>query len=53
MGTYHYMSPKHLDRYLDEFTGRNNVRSQGTVDRMSSVVHGIDGRRLTYRQLVG
>ena len=52
MGTYHYMSQKHLDRHLDEFTGRNNTRGQATVNRMSGVVNGMDGRRLTYRELI-
>lgn len=25
-GTYHHMSPKHLDRYVREFSGRHNIR---------------------------
>ena len=24
-GTFHRMSPKHLDRYVDEFAGRHNL----------------------------
>ena len=31
-GTYHHMSPKHLDRYVAEFSGRHNVREADTAD---------------------
>ena len=51
-GTYHHMSPKHLNRYVDEFAGRHNVRNLDTVDQMSSMVRGMDGKRLRYKDLV-
>ena len=51
-GTYHKVSPKHLDRYADEFAGRNNVRDADTVDQMASVVEGMVGKRLTYKMLI-
>ena len=35
-GTYHRMSAKHLHRYLAEFAGRHNIRSQDTIDQMHS-----------------
>ena len=35
-GTYHRMGPKHLHRYVAEFTGRHNIRSQDTIDQMHS-----------------
>lgn len=50
-GTYHRMSAKHLGRYVNEFSGRHNVRSDDTIDQMSSVVAGMIGRRLMYRDL--
>ena len=52
-GTYHRMSAKHLQRYVTEFAGRHNSRNQDTVDQMSEVVWGMEGKRLRYRDLVG
>ena len=51
-GTYHRMSPKHLDRYVDEFSGRHNIRRDDTIDQMGSVAHGMLGQRLRYRDLI-
>ena len=51
IGTYHKMSPQHLQRYVNEFTGRHNVRSLDTVDQMAGVVRGMSGKRLRYRDL--
>ena len=52
-GTYHRMSKKHLQRYVDEFVGRHNVRDLDTVDQMRVVVAGMEGKRLRYRDLRG
>ena len=51
-GTYHKISPKHLQRYVNEFSGRHGVRDRDTLDQMQSVVAGMVGKRLTYRDLV-
>ncbi len=51
-GVYHKISPKHLQRYVDEFAGRHGVREQDTLDQMRSVVAGMVGKRLMYRDLV-
>ena len=52
MGTYHKLSPKHLDRYVKEFAGRQNMREQDTIDQMASVATGAVGKRLTYDKLI-
>ena len=51
-GVYHKISAKHLQRYVDEFAGRHGVRERDTLDQMKSVVSGMVGKRITYRQLV-
>ena len=51
-GTYHRMSEKHLQRYVNEFAGRHNIRDMDTVDQMAHVVAGMVGRRLLYRDLI-
>ena len=51
-GTYHKMSPAHLDRYVTEFEGRHNQREQDTLDQMSAMVRGLDGKRLRYTDLI-
>ena len=52
VGTYHRISPKHLHRYVDEFSGRHNVRESDTIDQMRAMVRGMDGKRLRYEDLV-
>ena len=53
VGTYHKMSVKHLDRYVDEFEGRHNIRPMDTTDQMATVARRADGRRLPYADLIG
>ena len=51
-GTFHKISAKHLQRYVNEFAGRHNVREADTIDQMASVVIGLVGKRLMYRELI-
>ena len=51
-GTYHKISPKHLQRYVNEFSGRHGIRERDTIDQMGVVVDGMVGKRLGYRDLV-
>ena len=51
-GTFHKLSPKHLDRYVQEFAGRHNVRELDTIDQLAALTDGMDGKRLTYDHLI-
>jgi len=52
-GTYHRLSEKHLARYVNEFAGRHNIRSKDTIDQMQWIARNMDGKTLTYKDLVG
>ena len=51
-GTFHKLSPKHLDRYVQEFAGRHNIREQDTADQLATIGDGMNGKRLRCRQLI-
>ena len=51
-GTFHKISPKHLDRYVHEFAGKHNVRGSGTLTQMRDTVARLVGRNLLYRDLI-
>ena len=50
-GTFHKISPKHLQRYVSEFAGKHNVRDSGTLAQMRDTVARLVGRNLLYRDL--
>ena len=52
VGTYHQMSEAHLHRYVNEFTGRHNIRPLDTAEQMGRVVAGFDRKRLPYAELI-
>ena len=51
-GTYHHVSPKHLDRYATEFEGRHNNRPMDTEIQMATMAQGMDGKRLQHDDLI-
>lgn len=51
MGVFHTMSPKHLQRYVDEFAARHNIRDLDTIDQMRHVARQMNAKRLPYRTL--
>ena len=51
-GTFHKISPKHLQRYVSEFAGKHNVRDSGTLAQMRHTVARLVGRNLLYRDLI-
>ena len=50
-GTFHKIIPKHLQRYVDEFAGRHNIRELDTAEQVGDIVTGMVGKRLLYRDL--
>jgi transposase-like protein len=51
-GTFHSLSEKHLDRYVQEFVCRENMRDMDTLDQMGFIIENMDGKRLTYKKLL-
>ncbi len=52
-GTYHRLSPFHLQKYVNEFAGRYNQRPLDTIDQMRLMAAGLVGKQLTYKDLIG
>lgn len=51
IGVYHYMSAKHLDRYVNEFAFRHNTAQVGTMGFIEQTASRMIGKRLTYKGL--
>ena len=53
INTYHWISRKHAQKYVDEFTFRFNTREYKEQERFDLVLSSMINKRLTYRKLVG
>ena len=53
-GVYHHASPKHLGRYVNEFTFRLNAGNckRHTIERLESFIDATASKRLTYSRLI-
>ena len=49
--SFFHISPKHAQRYVDEFCWRHNVRDLDTIRQMQDLVARMVGRRITYARL--
>ena len=51
-GTFHHLSRKHLQRYINEFAGRQTMRRTDTMDQIRMIAKGLEGKSLRYRDLI-
>lgn len=51
-GTHHWVSVKHLDRYLAEFDYKYSTRKMKDYERATLMMDNV-GRRLSYKPLAG
>lgn len=51
MGSFHFVSEKHLHRYLDEFDARFNSRRDDSGEFFDRILRKADGRKLTLESL--
>ena len=50
--TYRHISPKHLQRYIQEFAGRQQEPDPPSADQLARMVRGLQGKRLSYQALI-
>ena len=52
VGIYHYVSAKHLHRYVKEYQFRHNTAQVGTLDFIGMTIERMADKRLTYKGLI-
>lgn len=52
IGIHHYVSPKHLQRYLDEMTFRQNRCDVSEGNRVNMLLAATSGKRLRHKELI-
>jgi transposase-like protein len=52
IGIYHYVSPKHLHRYCNEFGYRYNERKITDCTRFADTITKVGNARITYQTLI-
>lgn len=52
IGVYHYMSAKHLHRYINKYWFRHNTAKGGTMPFIEMTLSRAVGKHLTYKGLI-
>ncbi|MBS1771605.1 MAG: IS1595 family transposase [Bacteroidetes bacterium] len=52
IGTFHVVSPKHLQRYCNEFSYRYNNKGVSNIERFAESIKQCANTRLTYKSLI-
>ncbi len=51
VGTFHSVSPQHLQAYIDEFSDRYNKKQLSNIEKFGKVIERAKDGRITYKQL--